>query len=146
MPHVRKSIRDALVTAVTGLATTGARVFPGRVYPVQDSELPGLLVFTDNEDIGIASLGVSRLLDRDADAVVEAVFKDTASLDDKGDTILSEVETATGPGLSLGGGKWLQLSRIEFERADEGEKPTARMRMIFKVRYITAHGAPNTAL
>jgi hypothetical protein len=55
--------------------------------------------------------------------VVEAHFKDTASLDDKGDTIAAEIETALGPGTALGGGKYIQLKRIEFERDGDGEQP-----------------------
>jgi hypothetical protein len=78
--------------------------------------------------------------------VVEAHFKDTASLDDKGDTIAAEIETALGPGTALGGGKYIQLKRIEFERDGDGEQPAARMRMTFEIPYYTALGAPATAL
>lgn len=146
MAHVRKSIRDAHVVAVTGLTTTGARVYPGRVYPLQAAELPALLVYTDAEDVQTDQLGVNRTLEREVDIVIEACFKDTVSLDDKGDVILTEVETALGtPGVNLGGAKRTQLSRIEFERDAQGEKPAARMKMVFKALYYTARGAPTIA-
>ena len=58
--HVRKQIRDAIVTLVTGLTTTGSNVFAGRTYALQDSELPALRVYTGDEDLTIAALGVNR--------------------------------------------------------------------------------------
>lgn len=146
MAHVRKSIRDAIVAALGGLATTGARVFPGRNYPLEDTELPALTVFTDDEQVDIGSLGIGRTQNRTLDAIVEAHFKDVASLEDKGDTILAEVETALGPSTNLGGAKYAQLARIQFDRDGDGDKPGALMRMTFKVIYITALGAPTTAL
>jgi hypothetical protein len=146
MTHVRKSIRDAVVQALDGLSTTQDRVFPGRVYPLEAAALPGLLVYMGEESIEISSLGVSRLLQREPELTIEACFKDAVSLDDKGDEILEQVEAALGPGVNLGGAKWLQLTRIEIERDGDGEKPAARLRIIFKVLYYTAHGAPANAL
>lgn len=148
MPHVRKLIRDAIVARLNNLTTTGARVFPGRVYPLDDAtELPGLLVYLEDEVVdGAASIGVKRLHEREPDLFVEACFKDLASLDDKGDTILSEVETALGPGAALGGAKYVMLTGVEFDRDGQGDKPAAKMRIRFKVLYYTAHGAPDAAL
>nr|ADI23589.1 hypothetical protein [uncultured nuHF2 cluster bacterium HF0770_42C12] len=53
MAHVRQSIRDNVVTAVTGLSTTGSNVFRSRVYPLGTNKLPvqkhvtGLWKFTN---------------------------------------------------------------------------------------------------
>ena len=49
MAHVRQSIRDNAVTAVTGLSTTGSYVFRSRVYPLGTNKLPALCVYTDSE-------------------------------------------------------------------------------------------------
>jgi len=38
MPHARKQIRDAAKTQLTGLATTAARVYAGRVEPLGTAE------------------------------------------------------------------------------------------------------------
>ena len=43
MAHIRQSIRDNAVTAVTGLSTTGSNVFRSRVYPLGTNKLPNLL-------------------------------------------------------------------------------------------------------
>ena len=49
MAHIRQSIRDNAVTAVTGLLTTGSNVFRSRVYPLGTNKLPALYVYTDSE-------------------------------------------------------------------------------------------------
>jgi len=40
--HLHKQIRAALVTKLTGLATSGARVYANRLYPLDSANLPGL--------------------------------------------------------------------------------------------------------
>lgn len=144
--HLRRQIRDAIVTAVTGLTTTGSRVYAGRVYGLQNTELPCLRVYSADEEDAIFSLGVNRRIERKLDMVIEAVFKDTTSLDDKGDLILKEVEIALGPGAALGGGKYAHLARVEMERDGDGDQPAALMRMTFQIPYYTAHGVPDVAL
>ena len=145
--HVRRSIRAAVATALASLATTGANVFVGRTYVLQDADLPALRIYTDAETAAIGSLGVRRALERELEVAVEACFKDLASLDDLGDTILEEVETALGaPGVDLGGAKLVNLSRVELVRDAEGEEPRAVLRMTFTAVYVTAHGAPGQAL
>jgi len=49
MAHVRQSIRDNAVTAVTGLSTTGSNVFHSRVYPLGTNKLPALCVYSNAE-------------------------------------------------------------------------------------------------
>ena len=52
MAHLRKQIRDNVVTALTGLSTTGSRVYASRVYP----NLPGLCVYTKSESVEILTM------------------------------------------------------------------------------------------
>ena len=42
--HLHKQIRDALVTKLTGLTTSGARVYANRLYPLDSANLPGLRI------------------------------------------------------------------------------------------------------
>ena len=45
MSHARQKIRDAVVTLITGLTTTGTRVYDTKLYNLDPSEdLPGLVV------------------------------------------------------------------------------------------------------
>jgi hypothetical protein len=47
--HVRQQIRERVATTLTGLTTTGSKVYQSRVYPLAANNLPGLLVFTNSE-------------------------------------------------------------------------------------------------
>jgi hypothetical protein len=47
--HVRKQIRDAAVTALANLTTTGARCYPQPERRLADASCPALLVYLHNE-------------------------------------------------------------------------------------------------
>ena len=49
MAHVRQSIRDNAVTAVTGLSITGSNVFRSRIYPLGTNKLHALCVYANAE-------------------------------------------------------------------------------------------------
>lgn len=144
--HVRRQIREAVASALTGLSQTGANVFESRVYPIQSTELPALRVYTNAEAVAIGSIGASRLLERGLEVVVEAVVKAVTGFDDTIDTIIKDVEVALASAQTAGGAKYIQLARIEIELDGEGDQPVAVARMSFEVPYITALGAPDVAL
>ena len=43
MAHVRKQIRDAVITTLTGLSTTGSNVFRSRIYPLESNKITGIM-------------------------------------------------------------------------------------------------------
>ena len=65
MSHVRQQIREQVATTVTGLTTTGSNVFQSRVYPLQDANLPALLVYSINEDSNADVMGSTLVAQRD---------------------------------------------------------------------------------
>lgn len=147
MAHVRKQIRDNVVTAVTGLTTTGSRVYRSRVYPVDTVNLPGLLIYTTAEASEIDSLASPRGLERSLDLAVEGVAQATANLDNTLDQIAAEVETALAADTTRGGlAKDTYLASTEIQLSDEGDKPVGAVRMIFRVVYRTRETAPETAI
>lgn len=141
--HVRQQIRDAAVTALTGLTTTGSRVYANRVYPMKDANLPGLRIYTNDEEVQTDSIGIARLLGRDLELVVEACVKENDTFDDTIDKIIKEVEIALAGGLT--GAKYVQLKHIEIQSSGDGEKQVGVARMMFEAPYITAIGAPDVA-
>ena len=46
MAHIRKTIRENIVTTLTGLATTGSSVYETRIFPINYAKLPALMVYT----------------------------------------------------------------------------------------------------
>jgi len=147
MSHVRQQIREAIATALTGLPTTGARVFQTRVYPVEDVDLPALLIYSQNEDSTPISITAPRTMERSLLLQVEAVAKGVTDLDDELDTICAEVEVALAMPLAVldGIATSIALTATEIEIV-AAEKPTGRARLSYRVDYFTAENAPTAAL
>ena len=144
MNHVRTQLRDAVVTALTGLATTGARVFASRLLPLRDTDLPCLLVTTNDETIAGQDVhGV--LLERALRIGVRCVAKVSGTLDDTLDTMIAEVEI-TLAGETFGGlAKIVDLTAIGIDMDDSLEKPAGVAELSYTVTYYTATGVPGTA-
>ena len=60
MAHIRKTIRENIGTALTGLSTTGTSVFESRTFPLNFSALPALLIYTKDEEVIEFSLKTPR--------------------------------------------------------------------------------------
>jgi len=148
--HVKTQIRDAAATACTSLTTTGARVYKARPddRPLQASELPCLLIYTDEEVQEVATLGgPTRRLTRMLDLMIDGIAAGSGDIDATLDTIAKEVETALAADATLGGlAKDLYPTRQEKERDAAGETPAHRIRMTFAVEYHTRQNAPDAAL
>ena len=149
MAHVRKSIRDNIVTAVTGLTTTAARVYRSRIYPLETAtNLPGLCVYTLREASEAATVGGSAHgMAREVDIVIEAYVRGTANYDNTLDTICVEVEEAVAADLTRGGNaKDTLLESTEFELSGEGDQPVAMARLTYRCLYRTAANDVETAI
>jgi hypothetical protein len=144
--HLRRQIREAIAIAVTGLPTTGARVYESRVYPLQDSNLPGLLVYTENETSERRTLAAPGLMVRTLRVVVRAVAKAASNLDDALDQICKEVEIALAmPNATVSMAKSITLVATDIEMQGTAEKPTGHAAMTYEVVYIAAENAPDVA-
>lgn len=91
MAHVRQQIRDALVTLLTGLATTGSNVFAFRIFPQDTDVLPSINITTpsDSQDKDFSS--TSTIQTRTLIVPIEIRAKAT-TFADVIDTIALEVE------------------------------------------------------
>lgn len=143
--HLLRQIRDAAATALTGLATTGSRVFVNRSVEeaLQDSELPGLRIRVREGDAVVASMGFTRDYERSCELVVEGCVKQNATFEDVCYAIAKEVEVALAAGLSCA--KSVDIRHIEIEDDARGEKPVAVVRLTFSVLFYTANGTPDVA-
>lgn len=147
MSHVRQQIRDAAIVALTGLATTGARVFGSRLRALVDADLPALLVNTEEETIERDLIDEPQWLNRTLTLIVRGVAKQTADLDDKLDTIAAEVETVLGGAAPLGAlADIVGLESIETRLDDQLDKPVGVIELKYRINYTTASNAPSIAL
>lgn len=123
MSHIRKQIRDALVTAVTGLTTTGSRVYRSRVYPLESGKLPGLCVYTKSEEVTNSTLTRPRTQTRQLEASVEAYLMANTNFDNTLDTIAVEIEEAIYSNAALNAlVKQINITGFEADYSGDGEK------------------------
>src|SRR5690606_5824446 len=81
--HARKQLRDEVVSLLTGLTSTGSRVFADRLQsrPLAIDELPALMVSTGAEAIEVGTIHVNGLVNRELDLDVAAVIRAASGLD-----------------------------------------------------------------
>lgn len=140
--HVRQQLREAVATAVTGLTTTSTRVFQSRVYPLQTSELPCLVITTDGDQAENLTVHNPVQQQRATQIRIEAYARATTTLDDTLDTICKEVEAAianasssTVKGAMYGG------TQIDIEIL--GDQPVGKAIMLFSKDLYTVSNAPD---
>ena len=146
MAHLRQSIRERIATDVTGLTTCGTNVFQSRVYPIEDSKLPCLLVYTTSEDSEVTEMASPRPMTRTLNVVVQGVVGATTP-DDTLDLISKEVEVAPAGDVSinsLANNSFLSSTEIEFNA--EGAKPIGTVILNYVVEYRNLDNNPETAI
>lgn len=145
--HLRTQIRDAVAAALTGLPTTGARVYPSRVYPVQTADLPCLLVYARRDDVQLETIHAPKYLQRTVELEVVALAKAASDLDDVLDQMCKEVEAALAMPVAALAGIAQDINPVstEFELVGAAEKPTGSASMIFTVGYFNLENAPDVA-
>lgn len=149
MAHLRQQIREQISTTLTGLTTTGSNVFQSRIYNVEQSLLPCLLVYTTDESVIIpaTTIGTIRNIERDLTVIVEGLAQGTTNIDDTIDTISKEVEVAMQADIkvnSLAVDSYLISTLIEHD--GEGKQHFARVKLSYRVEYRNAENDPETAV
>lgn len=148
MPHVRQQIIDEIGTTLTGLTTTGARVYPSRVDPLSGSEVPGLLIY-DTEDTPDDEQSTLIHQYRNAIIVIEAFATGAAgdAVSQTLNTIASEIEVAIFGDVTRGNialGTFYRQTSKTYD--SEAAVVAGVMRMEFSVDYMTETGVPDTPI
>lgn len=143
--HVRRQLREAIKTQLTGLATTGARVFETRLYPLAETDLPGLTVATPREDARFAQFDGA--IERTITVEIGATAKAADGLDDTLDQMAKEIEIALAPGVTVAG----VLVRLDPEVMEtdydaDTDKPTGTVRLAYRAQLFTPPGVPDQLL
>lgn len=147
MSHVRTQIRDAIVTQLTGLATTGSNVFKTRLYPIAPNKLPAILVYVNSEVNQVIAIKHPRLDQRELTVSIEGVAKATSSIEDTLDQIGLEIEEAIYGDLTLGGlAKDVVLSSADIDISPEGDQPVGGIRLSYLVKYLVREDDPEVAV
>lgn len=139
--HARQQVREAAVTDLTGLVTTGSNVFTARVAPLGEAQMPGLKVMLRDETADWDATGT---LARTGRLVIEGWAQGGDGLEDTLDTIAAEVEAAIYGGtelLALLMNLGAPTTSIDLPETAEGmARRTGVVRMMFPLIYRTAEG------
>ena len=145
--HIRQQIRERAGTVLTGLTTTGSNVFETRIYPLENTNLPALVIYTKNETSEPIVISTNRLMSRELELIVEVYVKQTSNFDDQVDKICKEVEVAISADTTLNGlAKDCFLQSTEIEYNTEGEQPLSYAVLTFLTNYYVQESGPDVAV
>jgi|TARA_R100000426_G_scaffold485_2_gene938 hypothetical protein len=142
MAHKRQSIRERVASTLTGLTTTGSNVFQSRVYPIENTKLPCLLIYTREETSEPLTTNPPRAIEKVLSLVVEGYVKANTNFDDTIDTICEEVEEALFTDRlinDLALDSFLINTDISYN--GEGDNPLGIVVMTFQITYHHTEGS-----
>ena len=145
--HIRQQIRERVGTVLNGLTTTGSNVFETRVYPLENTNLPALVIYTKDETSEPLVISTDRVMSRELELIVEIYVKQTSNFDDEVDKICKEVEIAISADTTINGlakDCFLQSTSIEYNT--EGEKPLSFASLTFLTNYYVNETRPDIAV
>ncbi|MBX9736528.1 MAG: hypothetical protein K2X32_06340 [Phycisphaerales bacterium] len=125
------AIRTAVLSALTGLVTTGPRVFDQEPYDLAD--LPCLVVATSSPAVAPTSIDVPETLQVDVEVRIETVAAASTGNATLHDTMAAEVIVALSGGVLVQGqSRPMTLAAIEApEVTGDGDRPTGRRVLTF---------------
>jgi hypothetical protein len=144
MSHLIQQIREAVATAVTGLTTTGSRVYQSRLYPRALPAGPCLVVSTDSESASQLTVHPTPRLQRSLTVTIRAYALANDNLDDVLDTVQSEVEVALGNTTLSGKVQTLTYTGRSLLLDEATDQPVGVLTLTYEAVYVTASNAPTT--
>lgn len=144
--HAREVLRDAVAALVTGLTTTGARVYQSRVYPLESTELPCLLVYLGDEAIEYLTMDNPRMQERRLDIIIEGHAVANADIDEVLDDMAEQIETAIGAAPVLYNTAGVMLTSVTHDSNGSGNQPAGIVRLTYMALYCTDEANPQTIL
>lgn len=135
--HPRQLIRVAAVAQLVGKTAAQDRVFKTKVTPWKQQQMPGIAVYTLEED------NTPRLPDLDRDLTLSILgvveHRDDVDVDDELDALALEIEDAVNADPTIGGTATLTfLSNTKIDLVDEQGRPVGAVRLNFTAKYRTS--------
>lgn len=141
--HLHKQIRAAAATAITGLVTTGARVYANRLHPMEDTSLPGLRVSTDTDDVQPLTVHTPHVQQHRLTLAIECCARATTGLDDTCDQMQKEVEIVLASGFLIGTRRLYPILTGSQYDDEAAGTPAAVKRVEFFIEYHTLNTQPD---
>ena len=146
MAHIRKQIRDRVQSVLaSGASLAQRRVYASRVYPLTESQLPAIAVYSASESSDLQTMGLRTLM-RELSLSVEVYVRVNEKFDDDIDALCVQIEEAIEADYPLNGlVKDTLLSGTAIDFDGEAEKPVGVARLTYTIRYVTSIGDVETA-
>ncbi len=142
--HLHRQIREAATTALTGLVTSGARVYPNRLHPFDPASMPGLRISTSEDNVIVETVHAPHLQQHSLQLVVECVAAAVAELDDLCDAMSQEVEIALAGGIVIGTRTLRPVLAGSTYDDEAAATPAGSKRLTFAVDYFCLNTQPDT--
>lgn len=143
--HRAEQIIAAVKTTLTGLTTTGARVYRGRVTALADTNLPALCIY-QGADTELMQFSQA-LIDSELTITIEVLVKTSS---EQVDTLLNLIrkEVAIALRADYTQGLAFVINTMEGtadapELSGDGEKPAAAMKLEWKFHYRRSRTDPS---
>lgn len=139
MAHVRKQIRDRISSTLSsGVALVSSRVYPSRVYPLTEANLPAVTVYSGVETSSLLNMSNKDMI-RNVTVNVDAYVRITDTFDDDIDAICVQIEAAMAGDFTVNNlAKDAILTSTEIDFSGDTEQPIGVARLTYNVRYVTA--------
>ena len=142
--HVRQQVREEIAGILVGLSNTADRVFTSRTYPIQEIDLPCLMIKTEQERVDYQTVNKPAQQEREITLVIEAIAKANESLDNTLDDICKEVEIVMDTVAVLT--RDIQLAGTNIELSVLGNQPIGQATMIYRMKVYTESNSPDVFL
>lgn len=143
--HARTQIRERVTTLLNGNTSAGNKVYESRIYPIDNNNLPAILIYTKQEQINEYSISKPRTQFRELNLVIEIYLKSENDIDSQVDSICLEIEKIISNDSTLNGlAKDVVLTNTDINFSDEGEKPIVMANLNYNVTYTVKEHQPET--
>lgn len=151
MSHARTQVQSAIVTALQGITGFSTKVFAARVNPVEEADLPVMLVYSTEETIETGVMNPPRSQFRALTVMVDCVIQQSSGFDTELDDLQEDVEKVLGGATflaTINSAKWHDITLVSANKTMSGEPgtTTAALRLEYRVQYSTRENAPQTLI
>lgn len=137
MANNRSAIRQAIKTLLVDETDALANVYTSRTSLLWKSELPAILIFTEQESAVPESMRNTRSI-RTLQVTIHAKLEASEDVDDDVDTLVAEIEVLMTSDSSLGGTVLgSSLTNTETRVESEGEKDIGVAVLTYECKYVS---------
>ncbi|WP_341792974.1 hypothetical protein [Rickettsia endosymbiont of Ceutorhynchus obstrictus] len=141
--HARTKIRQVFIELLQGKTLVGHKVFDSRLYTMEFTSLPGIIVFSINEEVTTNTITPPRSQDRIVKIIVECYAKATKEANITVDNIAAEIERLVANSIILKKlCKDYRLQSTDININSDGDQPVAVATLTFSVSYRTKEDKP----